>query len=483
LIPDFDKRRQMMNLRTLLTGLACVALAIWVNGSVSAQDTPPMSPDAPTALQLGTQITYQGQLQRSGAAYTGSCAMEFRLFDAATGGVQAGPTLTSTAVTVNNGIFAVGLDFGNQFTGDARWLQTAVKCGADATFTPLSPRQPQNAVPYAMGLLPGTSIHGANPSANLTVVNTSGAGVAGYSSGSKDNSWGVFGRSANNNGGFFSSDNAQGIVGTSSKHDGVKGTAQDPGRSGVFGENTSTSGTGVYGTANGNGVIGESSKGVGVRGISHAGDRSGVYGYNDTTEPYASGVAGVAPHGNGVFGSSDDHAGGYFVSKNGYGIFAASSSGIGAYIEGKMRSNIVEIAGGSDLAEKFSEANGVISEPGTVMVIDADHPGQIKLSNSAYDRKVVGIVSGAGDVRPGLTLHQEGVMDGNTTMAIAGRVYVKADANAAPIEPGDLLTTSDLPGYAMKASDSSRSHGAVLGKAMTGLASGTGLVLVMVNLQ
>jgi hypothetical protein len=75
------------------------------------------------------------------------------------------------------------------------------------------------------------------------------------------------------------------------------------------------------------------------------------------------------------------------------------------------------------------------------------------------------------------------VIDGNTTMAIAWRVYVKADANAAPIEPGDLLTTSDLAGYAMKASDGSRSHGAVIGKAMTGLASGTGLVLVMVNLQ
>jgi len=66
---------------------------------------------------------------------------------------------------------------------------------------------------------------------------------------------------------------------------------------------------------------------------------------------------------------------------------------------------------------------------------------------------------------------------------MTGRVYVWADASNGPITPGDLLTTSTTPGQAMKATDPSRSFGATIGKAMTGLEKGRGLVLVLVNLQ
>ena len=51
------------------------------------------------------------------------------------------------------------------------------------------------------------------------------------------------------------------------------------------------------------------------------------------------------------------------------------------------------------------------------------------------------------------------------------------------IQPGDMLTTSGTPGHAMKAIDRERAFGAVIGKAMTGLSEGKGLVLVLVNLQ
>jgi hypothetical protein len=67
---------------------------------------------------------------------------------------------------------------------------------------------------------------------------------------------------------------------------------------------------------------------------------------------------------------------------------------------------------------------------------------------------------------------------------MSGRVWVYADATQCAIEPGDLLTTADKPGYAMKARDLRQSHGAILGKAMTHLEKGkTGMVLVVVNLQ
>jgi hypothetical protein len=75
------------------------------------------------------------------------------------------------------------------------------------------------------------------------------------------------------------------------------------------------------------------------------------------------------------------------------------------------------------------------------------------------------------------------VADGELPVALAGRVYVWADATAGPIEPGDLLTTSDTAGHAMRATDRVRAGGAILGKAMTGIAEGQGLVLALIALQ
>jgi hypothetical protein len=40
-----------------------------------------------------------------------------------------------------------------------------------------------------------------------------------------------------------------------------------------------------------------------------------------------------------------------------------------------------------------------------------------------------------------------------------------------------------MAGYAMKATNRDQAYGAVIGKAMTGLDKGEGLVLVLVNLQ
>ena len=142
----------------------------------------------------------------------------------------------------------------------------------------------------------------------------------------------------------------------------------------------------------------------------------------------------------------------------------------------------VTIRGGADIVERFDIAEGTV-EPGTVVVIDPRQPGDLLVSSDAYDRKVAGIVSGAGGVKPGICLGQEGVMDGATPVAMTGRVYVRATAENGAIVPGDRLTTAHLAGHAMKATDADRSVGAVIGKAMTSLDEGTGLVLVLVNLQ
>jgi hypothetical protein len=75
------------------------------------------------------------------------------------------------------------------------------------------------------------------------------------------------------------------------------------------------------------------------------------------------------------------------------------------------------------------------------------------------------------------------VADGEFPVALTGRVYCWADASGGSIRPGDLLTTSDIPGHAMKVQDYTKAQGAVIGKAMSALDEGQGLILVLVSLQ
>ena len=151
-------------------------------------------------------------------------------------------------------------------------------------------------------------------------------------------------------------------------------------------------------------------------------------------------------------------------------------------VAGMVRTNVLQITGGSDLAEPFA-VSGFI-KPGMVVAIDPERPGKLRIANKPYDRTVAGIVSGADGISPGLTMqHQGTVRDGSLPVALTGRVYCWADASNGPIRPGDLLTSSGTPGHAMKVTNHAKAHGATIGKAMTKLEQGEGLVLVLVALQ
>lgn len=152
------------------------------------------------------------------------------------------------------------------------------------------------------------------------------------------------------------------------------------------------------------------------------------------------------------------------------------------WVEGTTITGVLTITGGADLAEPFPVADSSYTR-GAVMVIDRNHPGCLVPSERPYDTCVAGVISGAGGVQPGLTLRQEHKLDEGPLVALSGRVYVLATTMNGNIQPGDLLTTSNMKGHSMKATDSKRSHGAIIGKAMTPLADGEGLVLVLVNLQ
>lgn len=493
----------------LIVIVLCAAFA----GAAVAQSGGPSAPD----VAVTTKFTYQGQIKRNDVLFSGACNMRFTLWDAAAAGVQQASYTVPAPVTVSEGVFAVEVDFGAQFRGEARWIQAETQCADDVNYQNL-PRVALNPTPYAIGLMPGAQMEGsiAGTAGILRASNTGeGAALVGLATSATGTTFGVLGNAYSPNGyavwgyanggatgvrGFSastgagvwgSSNTGAGVYGESTNFNGVRGLAHninhgavvgihDGGGFGVYGNSptgagvvgTSTSWVGVYGeSTNQTAVWGKSTNATGVVGTSTG--YIGVYGESTNYEGVR-GTSHSANHG-GVVGVNDA-AGGIAV----YGI--APNGGYAAWFNGRTKTKVLEITGGADLAERFN-VSGAKAEPGTVMIIDAANPGHLTVSRSAYDTKVAGVVSGAGDVQPGLTLQQDGVLEGDTQVAIAGRVYVKAIGSNGPIAPGDLLTTSDRPGYAMKATDPDRSHGAIIGKAMTALDNGAGLVLVLVNLQ
>ena len=164
-----------------------------------------------------------------------------------------------------------------------------------------------------------------------------------------------------------------------------------------------------------------------------------------------------------------------------------STNGIRIYESGNVAVKVIQITGGSDLSEQFdirSLKEDLMPSPGMVVSIDPKKPGDLVISQEPYDKRVAGIISGAGGVKPGMLMGQkDSEAIGANPVALTGRVYCWADASNGSIEPGDLLTTSQSPGHAMKVLDYTKAQGAVIGKAMSSLKEGRGLILVLVTLQ
>lgn len=178
------------------------------------------------------------------------------------------------------------------------------------------------------------------------------------------------------------------------------------------------------------------------------------------------------------------------VAGNGAQIILRKSDGsVGITLDAEqsgdshITTQVLTITGGADLSENFN-INEAETQPGMIVSIDPKQPGELLLSREAYDQKVAGVVSGAGGVRPGMLMGQAGTKaDGKHPIALTGRVYCWVDASHGAILPGDMITSSPTPGHGMKAADRERAFGSIIGKAMTGLDHGKGLVLVLVSLQ
>jgi len=167
-------------------------------------------------------------------------------------------------------------------------------------------------------------------------------------------------------------------------------------------------------------------------------------------------------------------------------VFLATTAVAGDFYGNVVFRNNISVEGdviltGADCAEEFDMAEAAEIEPGTVAVFDQD--GVLHQSHQAYDKRVAGVVSGAGDYKPGLILDRRQSQDYRVPVALVGKVYCKVDAQYAPIEVGDLLTTSPTLGHAMKAEDPVKAFGSVIGKALRPLEVGQGMIPILIALQ
>lgn len=274
---------------------------------------------------------------------------------------------------------------------------------------------------------------------------------------------GVYGRNTTGTG--------NGVIGYSDDGRGVWGHAKAG--HGVLGE--SVNGRGVVGTSeNDYGIRAHSNKSAGLRGSSD--ESRGVEGWSTTAE----GVHGISQTGNGVWGHTEA----------GTGVVGTSNTGVGVYGKGGRLAGFfegdVEVTGdirlaNADCAEDFDTADADAVEPGTVMVLGDDE--SLYQSQHPYDKRVAGVVSGAGTYKPGIVLDSQPSQRGRKPIALLGKVFCKVDAQFGPIAVGDLLTTSSTPGHAMRADDPMKAFGAVIGKALRPLKEGQGLIPILIALQ
>jgi hypothetical protein len=413
-----------------------------------------------TSAFAQTAMTYQGQLQDGGAVVTGTVDIQFAVYAAASGGAAIGTTATVTGVAVTNGLFTAEFDCGAAgFTDPSvdRWLEVRVKLAGQPSYTTLGQRQKLNRTAFANGTRgvyvaangnvgianaksPVSQLDIKTGDTNSLITLQAGATAkyyAGFNLVDQNTTiWG-FGKDPFNN--FFID------------------------RSGV-------------GTAFLLDPISQSgSLGAGL--ISNPSNYARVFSITGrTTATTNSGTAALV-----LNNPVQDARWSIGVGSSGNLFF--DSSGTNTDI---VSVPVLQIRGGSDIAEPYdvAPAGDILAKPGMVVSIDPNGKGTLAVSTKAYDLAVAGIISGANGVKPGLTLTQTGtIADGELPVANVGRVWCYVDADeAGAIQPGDLLTTSSTPGHAMKA-DAVRANGAVLGKAMTSLEHGKGMVLVLVGLQ
>lgn len=161
-------------------------------------------------------------------------------------------------------------------------------------------------------------------------------------------------------------------------------------------------------------------------------------------------------------------------------------------------------AGGvPDIAENIWVSDPTIG-PGDVVAIDRGEPRKhhptiydrltVRKASGRYDPDVLGVISsGAGlllHADPNGVEHGQASQAGQQPLALAGRIPVRVSLENGPIEAGDRIVASSLPGLGMRASQAGMSvgiaaeafDGADGDELKTGAPHATGTILMFVNL-
>ena len=126
---------------------------------------------ASVAQAQTTVFSYQGRLTDAGNPANGNYDLQYKLFDALSGGTQQGSTAVRHPVAVSAGVFNVTLDFGQTFFAARapRFLEIGVRpAGSVNPYTVLSPRQPVNSTRYAIQALNAQQLGGVEATSFLT---------------------------------------------------------------------------------------------------------------------------------------------------------------------------------------------------------------------------------------------------------------------------------------------------------------------------
>jgi hypothetical protein len=367
---------------------------------------------------LGSGFTYQGALYADGAPAGGIYDLRFRLYDAATGGIQVGPTLCADNVSVVEGRFTAVLDFGGPFAGQQRFLEidlrldTGEGCGDSTGFTLLSPRQALTATPYALhaldaGGLRARPVSSAAPDGGQVLKWNGAAWAPAADAGltlpfvGSVNAATAF--QVNNT---STAENAIAIHGVIPAHDGgffsaaVRGqvTGIDPSGYGVWASHAA-SGIGLYSTTVGGAAVYAVATGQGAPNFGGAFESWG---------PFGRAVQGIA------FSESGTNFGGQFVALGttaravsgaadsptgiNYGVWGQSSSTSGRAVFGQVAATSGATFGGRFEALSTS-GRGVL---GLAAATTGDAVGVFGQTNSATGRAVVGWATHASGANQGV---------------------------------------------------------------------------------
>ncbi len=302
-------------------------------------------------------------------------------------------------------------------------------------------------------------------------------------------------------------------TGTATAIDARTGASQGKG---IYGEASLSTGVnfgviGVSRSSQGIGVQGQNSSthgtNFGVVGITLADSYSaGVYAQSNATSTTSTNYAllaknqgnnGIAVFGQassltgltyGVYGRVDSPSGiaGMFVNSAASGTVIAANNASRRIFRIDTTGTVYALGsfspGGADYAESVSiRGNRYEYKPGYVLVIDPDSDRRFAASTEPYSTRVAGVVS----AKPGILGSTHPLQDDPTEvpLAMVGIVPCRVSTENGPIRRGDLLVTSSTPGHAMRATDRSRITGAVVGKALQNIESGTGVIEILVSLQ